>query len=354
MITEKGFDEKFMLSLFKKEATYDAGVAMAANSCSMPSFELEVDEDDKVEDNRDTVTGTEQATEQELIEKAFKASYKEPRVKPNSLIGIAALVLGNHVTTQDGVLTAYKHKITPLAVGSELPSIAGVHKKGGVQTAYKGIKGSSIKLSGEQGGLLAMEAELMGSGSRDRTNVEAFTAKVVESWMKISNCSVFLESGADISVAATLTQGAQNISGTAPENIGSRMRNFEVGYNNNPEGQPGFGGAGVLQDIDKVRAAIELKFQMLFKDKTEMDYFNDQTDLAIEFDLKGGIVADTGTMYYGAQIIIPKFRLKKNPKQSGGPNDTLVADYECTVLDDGTNAPIIIEGYNAVPAYLAA
>ena len=161
MITKKGWDRNLMLSLFKKEATFNAGVTMSApNACSMKGFEGEVTYDDKVVNNKDEVTGTEHGTDQELIAQGVKFSYKEKNAKPNSLAGIAALVMGNVASTQDGVLAAYKHKIIPVAVGTALPSIQVEEKFGGIQRAYNGMKGASLKIAAEAGGLVSLDAEL--------------------------------------------------------------------------------------------------------------------------------------------------------------------------------------------------
>lgn len=354
MITKKRWPDQLMLSLLKKEATYDAGVTMDnTNACSMKGFESEVSWDDEVVNDKDAITGTEHGTDQEIVSQGVKINYKEARCKPNTLIGLAALTLGSHATTQDAALTAYKHNIVPVAVGSALPSIQAEEKAGGIQYAYKGIKGNSLKLSGEAGGFLSLESELIGSGTRD-TSATAFANKISESWMKMSNCSTFLESAGDISIASPLTQGAQNISSSAPENIAARMKSFELTFNNNSEKQLGFGGAGVAQDIDYNRRAIELKLSLLFNDVTELNYYLNQDALALELDLKGALIAAGGAMYFGGQIIVPRFKLKAAPLPKGGVDDVLTVEFDCDVQDDGTNDALIIEGYSAQSAYLAA
>lgn len=353
MITKKGWDRNLMLSLFKKEATFNAGVTMSApNACSMKGFEGEVTYDDKVVNNKDEVTGTEHGTDQELIAQGVKFSYKEKNAKPNSLAGIAALVMGNVASTQDGVLAAYKHKIIPVAVGTALPSIQVEEKFGGIQRAYKGMKGASLKIAAEAGGLVSFDAELLGSGARD-ASATAFVASITESWMRLSNCKVWMENGSAIAIDAVLTQDLENISSGTPADLKTRIKSFEWSWDNALEGQFGFGGAGVFQDIDYGRRKADLKFTLLFSDATELDHFTNQNPLAIEFDLKGALIAATGTMYYGFHLIVPRFKLKTAPLPKGGAGDTLTQDFECAVFDDGTNPASIIEVYNAKAAYLA-
>jgi hypothetical protein len=342
-----------MMSLFTKETAYDAGVTMnSSNACSMKGFECEVEWSDTVTDDKDTVSGAEHGTDQEITAQGVDITYKESRCKPNTLAGLGALALGAITSTKDGGFNAWRHKITPVAVGATLPSGQLEHKKGGVQYAYKGVKCGSLKLSGEAGGYLALEAALKGSGTRT-VSATSFVASISESWMKLSNCKVWMETGANISIDATLTQDSENISSATPDDLKVRFKSFNLTWDNMIEGQAGFGGAGVFQDIDYGRRKCELSFSLLFSDATEMAYFTAQDACAIEFDLKGALVIAGASMYFGGQIIVPRFKIKKAPLPKGGPGDILTCDFEADVQDDGTNAPLIIEVYNGKPAYLA-
>lgn len=353
MITKKGWDHQLMLSLFKKETTYDAGVVMTGgNACLMKGFEGAAEWDDKVQDDKDLITGQEWGTDQEILMQGVKLQYKETRCKPNTLAGLVALVFGTDTPTQDGAFTAYKHKSSPIALGSALPSIQAEEKFGGLQYAYTGMKGNSLEIGGEAGGYLHLTADLIGSGSR-ATSATAFAAAITESWMKVGNCKVWMENGTAITIAATLTQGAQNISSGTPAVLGPRFKSFTFKHDNGLEKQDGFGGGLVAQDIDYGRRKAELKFTLMFNDGTELTHYLNQTPLAIEFDLKGALVAAGGSMYSGGQLIIPRFKLKKAPQPKGGVNDKLTCEFECDIESDGTNPPYIIETYNAIPAYLA-
>jgi hypothetical protein len=353
MITKKGWQDQVMFGLFTKEATYNAGVTMdGTNACGMKGFECEVDWSDTMQDDKDTVSGTEHGTDQEILAQGVDITYKEPRVKPNTLAGFAALVLGATTSTKDGAVNAWKHKSTPVSVGTALPSIQAETKKGGSQYAYTGMKGGSLKLAGEAGGYLSLEAALKGSGSR-ASSATAFVASIAESWLKMSTCKIWMESGANIAITATLVQDAEDISSATPDDLKVRFRSFSLGWDNAIEGQAGSGAAGVFHDIDYGRRKAELSFSLLFNDETELAYFTAQDPLAIEFDFKGALIAGGGSMYYGAQIIIPRFKLKKAPLPKGGAGDILTCDFECDIQDDGTNAPLIIETYNAKAAYLA-
>jgi hypothetical protein len=92
---------------------------------------------------------------------------------------------------------------------------------------------------------------------------------------------------------------------------------------------------------------------MLFNNATELNYFVNQNPMAIEFDLKGsGPIAAGGSLYYGCSLLIPLFKLRKAPLPKGGANDRLTADFECEIMDNGTNPAVIIECYTAKAGYL--
>lgn len=351
---KKGWaDEALMMSLFTKEATYNAGVTMeVANACSMKRYEFAPEYPDLLDTDKEEHTGTEHGTDQEIIERRFKGVYSEPKAKPNTIAGLAGLVMGGITTTQDSALEAYKHKIIPVAHGVALPSIQIEHKRGGIQKAYRGVMGNSLKIAGEAGGFISAECELIGSGYRE-DSATAFVAAIDESILPANLASVWLESGSDISISASLTQGSEDISDATPEAVKARVNNFEFMFNNNLEEIPGLGGAGLLQDQDFARRTIDFKAQMIFVDSTELEHYLNQDALAIEIDAKGAIVTATSVYFFGFHLIIPRFKLKTAALPQGGVGDTLTIDLEGDVQDDGTNAAVIIEVYTGQAAYMA-
>lgn len=354
MHSNKGWNQSLMMSLFGAEAEYDAGVTIStATACSMSGYEFEPTWDDTVTSDKGDVTGKEHGYNQEITAYGFSGTYKESKAKPNSLAGLGALVMGSVTDTQDGALTAYKHTIVPVTIGTGLPSIHIEHLKGGLQYKYTGIKGNSLKLSGEAGGFVSLEAALIGSGTRE-TSETSFVAAITESWLKMSSMSVFLESGANITItaAASRVQGAENISSDTPDDLGAKFKSFEFTYNNNATGQPGAGGEGVFQDIDYGRRSVSMKIGLLQDAATELAYYTGQSVVALELNLKGALIADGGAMYYGADLIIPRCKIKSAPLPTGGVDDDLTQEFDFEVFDDGTNHPAELIVYNAQAAYL--
>lgn len=353
--TKKGWNQQLMASVFQREAAYDSGKTHTnSTSCSYRGFEYDAGYADTVVSDKDEVTGKEHGYDQELVAYGNKPTVKFARVRPNDLAGFASLVLGSSTPNQDGAYTAYRHRIIPIADGSDLPSISIVHKIGGIQTEFKGIKGNTLKLSGEAGGFLSMDVGLIGSGTR-ATNAASFAASITESWLKISDMKFWLETGANISISATPTQGTEDISLATPDNLSIRGKSFEFDWDNKAEGQPGFGGGGVFQDVIYGRRAATMKATIIFYDDTEIAYFTAQDTCALELDLKAAsLIAVGGSMYYGAHLVIPRLKIKAYPAPKGGVGDSLTQDFDFDIYDDGTNPAVILDVYTAQAAYLAA
>ena len=359
--TVPGWNEQLMFSSLTAEATYGAAVTVnASNFQSFNGFSMPPAVEDKVVNDLDEVTGSEVATSQETIEQRKKLPYSQPKATPNAVAFLLAAVLGNVTDTQDGALDAYSHYIKPETVGTALASFNAIHKRAGLQKIYKGCKGTSIKITSEQEGIIAVEAEIITNGAA-ATDASSFVSKVSETWLKANDTKVYIKTSpdpaTDIIAAGSMSQASDNISSAQNlTSIGARVRSWSIEANNNVEPIAGHGGGGTLQDVDYNRRTYTLSMSLLFADGTELGYFENDTPLAVEFNCKddgAGVIAATGAMYYGLIVRIPKCRIKKRPEPAGGPNDPHTLDLEFEILDDGTNPPVDFMVYNAIAAYLA-
>lgn len=353
--SKKGWDAYLMASVFEKEATFAAGKTHTnSTSCSLKGFEFDPGYGDVITNDKDEINGKEHGYDQEITAYRNNPSLKFARVRPNDLAAFASLVLGSTTPTQDGAHTAYRHRIVPIADGNDLPSISLVHKIGAIQTEYKGAKGNTLALSGEAGGFLSMDVGMIASGSR-AANTDTLAAAITESWIKIDQLKVYLETAANITIAASPTQATEDISSATPDDLSIRGRSFAFEWDNKAEGQPGFGGAGYLQDVIYGRRAASLRMSIQFASSAEIAYFTAQDACAIELDFKAaGLIASGGAMYYGAQIVVPRAKIKAYPQPKGGVNDSLIQDFEFEIFENGTNPAVILDVYTAQAAYLAA
>ena len=354
MQTKKGWDQSLMISSLTKEASYNAAVTVnASNFQGVKGFtDYAPDWADDVQNDKDTVSGTEHGTDLEIISQGYKVTLSQPRAKPNFVAAMVGAAMGSMTPAPDGGLTAYRHKIVPVTVGTALPSFNIIAKKGALQYLHKGCKVNSVTLAGEEGKPLSIEAEIIGSGYR-AVNADSFVAEPSESWILMKNGSVWLEDGANISIGANNTQSAEDISSASPTDIKARITKFSWKWNNNLEGQGGFGGAGVFQDLDYGRRSAELTFTLRYNDESEIAFYEAATALALEIDIAGAVIAGGGTFKFGAALRVPRFKLVKVPFPQGGVGDTLTAEYTADIQDDGTNPASIVEVYNAIAAYYA-
>lgn len=351
MITYPNWQKNLALSLFRREATYNAGVAVSsANGCLMTAYDNEPFAwDDTLVNDKDTVTSLEHGYDQEIVKYGAKMTYKETRAKPNTVAGLAALTLGSITSTQDSAYTAYRHKITPVTVGSALHSIQANESLGGTHYKYTGVKGNTLKISGSDQAV-SVECELIGSGSR-ATATDTMPAKITESWLNMSNALIWMEDGTNISLAATPAQGAENISSATPDALSAYLKSFEFSWDNKLARQDGCGNAGIAYDAHYGRRSCSAKMSLLW-DSSRLAYYLNQSVLAIEFNLRGGLIAAGGSMYYGIIIRVPRCKMKTAPTPKGGVNDDITHDIDLEIYDDGTNPVVEIYAYNAQAAYL--
>ena len=351
--------DQFMASLGDKEATYDAGPAAWTLGAAFQLHEIGeglVEWADTVVTDRETVHGTQHATFSELVRKDARFSYTEPRVRPHSLAGWAALTGGVVTSTQDGAFAAYRHKITPIAANLALPSIGIQEKSAGEQKKYTGVCADRLNLK-RAGALWSLDLSMIGSGTRADA-ADAMPTKILDPYLPWSKTKSWLESGANISIAATPTQGTQDISAGTPKNLSlARMLDAEFWWTNDLQGEHGYTPSGALAKSDlphgqgrmgHFRTTLLVETSELANERA---YFENQTKLAIEIEVDTGtIIAAGGAMKYGFDLIIPSTRLSGSVRAVDTGFVTLTLEGD--TFDDGINPPFILYVYAAQSAYL--
>jgi|GEM_PF-3282049 len=429
--------DQLMLSLFDREATYDAGPTgwLAANACSMEDFDGHVGWEDEVVSNMEGVTGSEFPTHQEIKRQDCRITYVENRLKPNTLAGLAALHFGSVISVQDGAYTAYRHKIQPMRDGTatisgtdiafvnsnpdtitqvaagfiaagfkagqvivvsgsasnsktfriatvaagtltldadceltaesvgpsititviDLPGIGIIEKSGGTQYKYTGVKSNRLSLKLTEG-YFGMESELIGSGTR-ASDSTTFAAKISESWLRTGKIAgAWLETGANISIAATPTQGAENISSATPDNLTTRLLDFTFTHNNNLRADLGYvaGGGSARSALEYGRRDAEVTMKVKQSQAsyaTELAYYTGQVDCAMELNVDMGTVIDAGGAFkYGFILIVPNLMLR--PLAREVQDDFWTISFAGNVFDDGTNPTVLMYVYNAQSQYI--
>ena len=357
----KGHEKELMLSLFTKEASYGAGVAVSsANFVLMNGYTSEPAPENVVTNNKGEHTGSEvNVGPLDITEKRVKFPYTEPRVSPNGLAGIAALAFGDLTSTLD-FGASYTHYIKGLAVGSDLASIGMVYDPANDQDTYVGVKAGNFKLSSEEGGYINMETELITSGKLTGS-AETFESSITEVKLKARDTKIYVKTApnpaTDIIAPANFSQDSDNISSAQSlTSIGEDVISWNVEMNNNPVEIPGHGGLGYLQDIDFGRRSYALTMTLRYTDDTWKTRFDNKTAMALEFnckDINGGLIDAGGANYYGMIARVPLAYLMTRPEPKGGPDDFYTIELTFEISDDGTNPFMDIMVYNAQAAYLA-
>jgi hypothetical protein len=348
-------------SFFDKEATYDAGPGgwTGTSACSLKGFSKAslVTTPDQVVNDREGVSGSEHPTEQEIIRKDWRLDFEDVRVKPNTLAGFAAMALGVISSTKDGTYDAWRHKITPVAPTVELPSVGMLYEEAGTQYQAKGVKANGLTLKVGEDGFFTITVPLIGSGTR-ATDATSFPAAIDEKWLRTGKIAgLWLETGADISINASPTQGAQAISSGVPDDLTDRLLGLTFTWNPNLLEGLGFiaGGGDVRSRLPKGDAAGEISFTVEADSTTwatEVGYYENQDACAVHLAVDmGTVIATGGTYKYGFDLIIPLFKLQ--PLVRGERDGFHTIEFKGEVMDDGTNDEVILYVYNAQSTYLA-
>lgn len=353
--------DQLMLSLFDKEASYDAGPAAwaNANACSLLEFDdasAHEEWDDEQAYNEDVAT-REFPNKSEIVRQSVRLTYTESRAKPNSLAGLMALALGSVTSAQDAALIAYRHSLSPAAANA-LPSIgAQVKRENGRQYKYTGIKSDSYTLSYNNQGYLQLVVPLIGSGSR-ATAADAFAASISESWLRWGDAKLFVKdtAGTAISIPATPAQGSSNLGGGNVD-LSSRVLDFSHVFTNGLNAALGYraGGGKVRKNLHPAKRSATVTLRLEADDTTEaaeLDYYLNHASLALELNLdSGSVIAGGGVFKFGLILIIPLLSLTSLPRTHEAEREVLT--MEGRVKDDGTNPVVRAYVYNAQSTYLA-
>jgi len=307
--------DQIYVSAFLKESAFDtAETVQAASGCSLVEFEATLSYDHS---RRDGVgEGSEFGSEGYMNRKNYTMNITFPFLRPNDLAFLAAFGLGITAATQDAAVTAYRHKNT-LATDDDAIPFSVVFSEAGIQKVLTGcaINTFSITKSGEY---WSGSCEII--GSRIASNADSFPAEIAEEPMTTGNTLIFTETGANVSVDAAPTQGAENISAATPTNItGSVIDGPTLTVNNNLRNDQGYLATNATDTLCKgqlqrgAKREISVEWTQTFEADTDLTTFlgsnNVQTHMAIEIDHKEtaqGVIAATGAMFYGFNLILPR------------------------------------------------
>lgn len=355
--------DQAMISFGDKEAAYDGGPAAWTAPAAYQCYEFGEGTfaawDDTIVTDRDSVHGSIHATKDEIVHQDLRIAYSVSRVKPTELAGFLSLVGGVSTPTQDGALTAYSHKVVNVDQDDPLPSVGVEEKASGEQYKYTGVCCDSLSLrrGGPNRAYWELAAALIGSGTR-AVAADAFVAKVTEAPFLWGKTQVWLETGANITIAATPAQGAENISSSTPDALTERVRDVTVELRNDLQADLGY-----TANSGKVRTALphgpgrtaSVSLVCVVDPSTlatERGYYENRDNVAVEIQCDMGVlIAGGGAMKFGFDLIIPRLRLK--PIARSVDQGVNLLTFAGDAFDDGTNPIWIGYAYCAQAAFLA-
>jgi hypothetical protein len=351
--------DQVMISLFAREASYDAGVSVsAATTCSMRDFDDATPHeewDDLVDDDVPLVHGEEYRVVQALVRQSVRLTYREPRTKPNTLAGLIGLALGSITSVRDGTAGAWRHRLSK-AASVQMPSVTlqTRHAMGG-QYRYTGIKADGFTLAAN-GPYLSLSAPLIGSGSRTRA-ADSFPPAVDERWLRWGDAHVYwVAAPTPIALPADPVQGATNLGPEATEISTRLIGQFEIVHGTHLLDEMGYrpGSGRVRAHLHPERretwVIVELAVDVDLE-ATEIDRYFHQTPTALELNVDSGVLIDpSGTYRYGFILLIPRLQWRRVRYDEEHQLETLVLEGQ--VLADGTNPEIVCWVFNAQPRYL--
>ena len=203
-----------------------------------------------------------------------------------------------------------------------------------------------------------MDLGLIGSGTR-ATAADAFPAKLSEVPLRWQDTYAWIETGTDISIDAAPTQGLENISSGTPDALRTtRLLDAEFNWGNDLQADDGYapGGSAVRTRLDHGPARNgTIRLELIVDEATlaaERAYYTGQVTCCVEVEVKGAsVIAATGAMYPGFDLIIPSTRLA--PIARGVRDGVNTITFAGEVYDDGTNPVAILYVYNAQTTFFA-
>jgi Phage tail tube protein len=289
--------------------------------------------------NADEITGELLPTVHRLLTRKLAGKHKS-KAYSHLVALFASMAMGKDTSTKVGTTTAYKHKIEIDKSVVELPYRTMVENDGFAQFLYTGVACTGFQLTGQRGGFVEMEADLVGSAS-EANDVTAKPARVAESYLTYGDVK-FLKGG--------IFDGTQVTGGTE---LSGSLLDFTVAMKNNGKGAylmgDNSGRVGRIQRGDKYNVDFKAKFEL--EDQNHRTDFLAETEFVGYLPLVGGIA--NGTAKYGVEIIFPRLAYKAAKK--GADSGTLTVSAEFEVLSDPAYGPFVMFVTNLQAAsYLVA
>jgi len=288
--------------------------------------------------NDSEITGEVLPTTYRLLNRKLTGKHKGKAFA--HLVGLfASMAMGKDtVSTITG--PAYKHQLEIEKGIVELPYRTMVENDGLAQVGLVGVACVGFTLSGQRGGFVEFEADLIGQAAEGPNALDK-PARIAESYLAYGECN--------LTRGGTVAGGAV----TGGTSLSADLVSFKLGFKNNGKGIYRIGDAsGNIGQIRRGQTyAVDLEAELEINDQTHRTALLAGTEYVMNIPIIGGTAA--GTAKYTIDVVLPRVVYTEAKK---GVNDGILKiAAKFGVLADPTNGGLIINVINLQPtSYLAA
>ncbi len=296
--------------------------------------------------NEEEITGLNEPDQHEILNWKLEGTHAQ-RAMPHNVALLGALAMGKVTSDQPDNVNApntYRHWIERDITNVALPSITLVEYDGIAKKQYLGIYGKSLKLSGERGDFLKMEAAFGGMGKEEASAIAKPTV-VVESYLRYGDAN--LTRGGSLS--GTVAGGNLAVGGS-PTSFQADLKSFEYTVENNAVPLYEMGdNTGYVTRVERGdRFTHSLSAVLEMQDDTHKTGLTAGTEYVLNIPIIGGLIEDV--QKYTVELIFPRVVYKEAKKDRDGHVMTVNADFQ--ILEDSTYGSVIMIIINKQTGYL--
>ncbi len=331
-----------------KESVYGspATVTTALNFEGSPT-DIEANE---TQNDEKEVTGFVEATEHATLNWKLDGNHKQ-RAMPHNLAIFFGLVMGKVSTDQPDNVNdpdVYRHYIERDLTDAVMKSVTLVEYDGVAQKQFPGVFGKSVKISGERGQFLQLEAEFGGMGKELASAVSKPSA-VAESYLRYGDVE-FTRGGA---LSGSVAGGDLAV-GSGPTSFKGALKSFDYSINAEPTTLYEMGdNSGYVTRAERgERWKQELSAVFEMADDAHKTGLTSGAEYVLNIPIQGAVIAGgSGNLKYEVDLIFPKAVYREAKKDLDGSIVTVNGRFQ--VLEDATYGSVIVKIQNKQSSYLA-
>ncbi|MEK9627834.1 MAG: phage tail tube protein [Nitrospinota bacterium] len=304
----------------------------------------------EVQTDENEVTGLNEPAIQEILNWKLDGSHQQ-RAMPHNLAHFLSLVMGKVTTDQPDNIndpTVYRHFIERDLDNINLPSLTMVEYDGIAAKRFTGLFGKSVKVSGERGDFVKLEAQFGGMGKEEFSS-DLKPTVVGESYLRYGDVN-FTRGG---SLTGSVAAGDLSVGGS-PVSFQGDLQSFEWTIDNqaNPIYEMGDGSGFVsrVERGDKYKQSLSAVLEM--QDDSHKTGLINGTPYVLNIPITGSVISGgSGTFNFSCDIVFPKVVYKEAKKDRDGDIVTVNAEFQ--VLEDETYGSVIVKIINQQTHYLS-